>query len=79
MKTPKFGTRVDCLVVPLAERAQMKAMQDTAPVLFEALLAALAAMQLNHRNLHDADSRMISLRGQNECLLAIALAKGALK
>ena len=44
-----------------------------------ALKAALAALELNHHRLPDADSLMIPIIAQNECLRAIAIAKGALK
>ena len=44
-----------------------------------ALKAALAALELNHHRLPDADSLMIPIIAQNECLRAIAIAKRALK
>lgn len=86
MNSVKFTKRVDCLVVSLAEREANKESERmhanlivAAPEMFEALKAALAALELNHHRLPDADSLMIPIIAQNECLRAIAIAKGALK
>ena len=43
------------------------------------LRSILAALELTRPQLRDSDSVMISIIAQNECLRAIAIAKGALK